>query len=123
MFGLFDSYFDRPIPKSEWRMDIRNDEIISSVNIHGHPGHPGGNTFLAPQPLQGSSKSEQRPLPPAPCPPPGPTFRYSWYNSIFLCEPTICGNHIINAFVLLLIQSYYILLIQLNMKIKLESKF
>lgn len=80
------SYFDRPVQKSEWRMDIRNEEIMSSVNIHGHPGHPGGNTFLAPQPLQGSSKIEQRPLPPAPCPPPGPTFRYSWYNSIFLCK-------------------------------------
>ncbi|XP_033218498.1 zinc finger C4H2 domain-containing protein isoform X3 [Belonocnema kinseyi] len=71
-------YFDRPVQKSEWRMDLRSDEIMSSVNMHGHPGHPGGNTFLAPQPLQGSSKSEQRPLPPAPCPPPGPTFRYSW---------------------------------------------
>ncbi|XP_033218497.1 zinc finger C4H2 domain-containing protein isoform X2 [Belonocnema kinseyi] len=69
------NYFDRPVQKSEWRMDLRSDEIMSSVNMHGHPGHPGGNTFLAPQPLQGSSKSEQRPLPPAPCPPPGPTFR------------------------------------------------
>ncbi|XP_076246552.1 zinc finger C4H2 domain-containing protein isoform X6 [Calliopsis andreniformis] len=72
-----ESYFDRPMQKAEWRMDVRGEDLLPPLTLH-HPGHPGGSTpFLAPQPLQGPSKPEPRPLPPAPGPP-APTFRYHW---------------------------------------------
>lgn len=68
------SYFERPMQKAEWRVDVRGDELLPQLGLH-HPGHPSGSTpFLAPQPLQGPSKPEPRPLPPAPGPP-APTFR------------------------------------------------
>ncbi|KAM0734763.1 Zinc finger C4H2 domain-containing protein [Formica fusca] len=71
------SYFERPMQKAEWRVEVRGDDLLPSLGLH-HPGHPGGSTpFLAPQPLQGPSKPEPRPLPPAPGPP-APTFRYHW---------------------------------------------
>ncbi|KAL6422339.1 hypothetical protein ACFW04_010591 [Cataglyphis niger] len=70
------SYFERPMQKAEWRVEVRGDDLLP-LGLH-HPGHPGGSTpFLAPQPLQGPSKPEPRPLPPAPGPP-APTFRYHW---------------------------------------------
>lgn len=74
--------------KAEWRVEVRGDDLLPPLGLH-HPGHPGGSTpFLAPQPLQGPSKPEPRPLPPAPGPP-APTFRYHWYISTpllhFLC--------------------------------------
>lgn len=69
------SYFDRPVQKNEWRVDVRGEDLLPPLNMHSHGGHPGSNAFLAPQPLQGSSKAEPRPLPPAPGPP-APTFRY-----------------------------------------------
>lgn len=66
--------------KAEWRVEVRGDDLLPPLGLH-HPGHPGGSTpFLAPQPLQGPSKPEPRPLPPAPGPP-APTFRYHWYIS------------------------------------------
>lgn len=66
--------------KAEWRVEVRSDDLLPQLGLH-HPGHPGGSTpFLAPQPLQGPSKPEPRPLPPAPGPP-APTFRYHWYIS------------------------------------------
>lgn len=66
--------------QKEWRVDVRGDDLLPPLGLH-HPGHPGGSTpFLAPQPLQGPSKPEPRPLPPAPGPP-APTFRYHWYIS------------------------------------------
>ncbi|XP_001607797.1 zinc finger C4H2 domain-containing protein [Nasonia vitripennis] len=67
-------YFDRAVQKSEWRMDVRGEDLLPPLNMHSHGGHQGSNAFLAPQPLQGSSKTEPRPLPPAPGPP-APTFR------------------------------------------------
>ncbi|KOX77960.1 Zinc finger C4H2 domain-containing protein [Melipona quadrifasciata] len=70
-------YFDRPMQKAEWRVEVRGEDLLPPLTLH-HPGHPGGSTpFLAPQPLQGPSKPEPRPLPPAPGPP-APTFRYHW---------------------------------------------
>ena len=75
------SYFDRPMQKAEWRVEVRGEDLLPPLTLH-HPGHPGGSTpFLAPQPLQGPSKPEPRPLPPAPGPP-APTFRYHWYIAI-----------------------------------------
>ncbi|KAF3421236.1 hypothetical protein E2986_03750 [Frieseomelitta varia] len=66
-------YFDRPMQKAEWRVEVRGEDLLPPLTLH-HPGHPGGSTpFLAPQPLQGPSKPEPRPLPPAPGPP-APTF-------------------------------------------------
>uniref|UniRef100_A0A0C9RNJ8 Zc4h2_0 protein n=1 Tax=Fopius arisanus TaxID=64838 RepID=A0A0C9RNJ8_9HYME len=74
-FCLNTSYFDRPMQKAEWRVEVRGDDLMQPLGLHGHPGHPGASTpFLAPQPLQGPSKSEPRPLPPA-TGPPAPTFR------------------------------------------------
>ncbi|XP_015116389.1 zinc finger C4H2 domain-containing protein isoform X1 [Diachasma alloeum] len=71
-------YFDRPMQKAEWRVEVRGDDLMQPLGLHGHPGHPGASTpFLAPQPLQGPSKPEPRPLPPA-TGPPAPTFRYHW---------------------------------------------
>lgn len=68
------SYFDRSIQKTEWRMDVRGEDLLPP---HPHSVHPGNTAFLTPhQPLQGPSKTEPRPLPPAPGPP-APTFRYS----------------------------------------------
>lgn len=67
--------------KAEWRVEVRGEDLLPPLTLH-HPGHPGGSTpFLAPQPLQGPSKPEPRPLPPAPGPP-APTFRYHWYIAI-----------------------------------------
>lgn len=69
--------------KAEWRVEVRGEDLMQPLGLHGHPGHSGGSTpFLAPQPLQGPSKPEPRPLPPA-TGPPAPTFRYHWYNSNF----------------------------------------
>ncbi|XP_043263008.1 zinc finger C4H2 domain-containing protein isoform X5 [Colletes latitarsis] len=71
------SYFDRPMQKAEWRVEVRGEDLLPPLALH-HPSHPGSSTpFLAPQPLQGPSKPEPRPLPPAPGPP-APTFRYHW---------------------------------------------
>ncbi|KAK2584055.1 hypothetical protein KPH14_006504 [Odynerus spinipes] len=68
------SYFERPMQKAEWRVEVRGEDLLPPHSLH-HPGHPGGSApFLAPQPLQGPSKPEPRPLPPAPGPP-APTFR------------------------------------------------
>ncbi|XP_024939031.1 zinc finger C4H2 domain-containing protein isoform X2 [Cephus cinctus] len=68
------SYFDRPMQKAEWRVEVRGEELLPPMGMHSHPGHPGGPTpFLTPQPLQGPSKTEPRPLPPA-SGPPAPTF-------------------------------------------------
>ncbi|XP_012275068.1 zinc finger C4H2 domain-containing protein isoform X2 [Orussus abietinus] len=63
-------YFERPVQKAEWRIEARSDDLLPPLGLHSHPGHPGSSTpFLAPQPLQGPSKPEPRPLPPAPGPP------------------------------------------------------
>lgn len=76
--------------KAEWRVEVRGEDLMPSLGLHGHPGHPGGSTpFLAPQPLQGPSKPEPRPLPPA-TGPPAPTFRYHWYSSNF--HINLCYN-------------------------------
>lgn len=70
--------------KAEWRVEVRGEDLMQPLGMHGHPGHSGNSTpFLAPQPIQGPSKPEQRPLPPA-TGPPAPTFRYHWYNKNFL---------------------------------------
>ena len=88
--------------KAEWRVEVRGDDLLPSLGLH-HPGHPGGSTpFLAPQPLQGPSKPEPRPLPPAPGPP-APTFRYHWYISspyyIFYVKlKTLLVNFVIQYF-------------------------
>ncbi|XP_020298535.1 zinc finger C4H2 domain-containing protein isoform X2 [Pseudomyrmex gracilis] len=68
------SYFERPMQKAEWRVEVPSDDLLPPLGLH-HPGHPGGSApFLTPQPLQGPSKPEPRPLPPA-SGPPAPTFR------------------------------------------------
>ncbi|XP_063234828.1 zinc finger C4H2 domain-containing protein isoform X2 [Bacillus rossius redtenbacheri] len=65
-------YFEKHL-KTEWRPDLREDPLMSSLAL-AHQG--SSNTFLAPPqppiPLV-SSKAESRPLPPAPGP--APTFR------------------------------------------------
>lgn len=68
----FFSYFDRSIQKTDWRVDVRGEDLMPQMHPHSHHG---GNAFLAPhQPLQGPSKSDPRPLPPTPGPT-APTFR------------------------------------------------
>lgn len=68
-------YFERPVAKAEWRVEVRGEDLMPPLNLHAHPGHPSASApFLAPQPLQGPSKPEPRPLPPAQGPP-APTFR------------------------------------------------
>lgn len=78
--------------KAEWRVEVRGEDLLPTLSLHGHPGHPGNSTpFLAPQPLQGPSKPEPRPLPPAPGPP-APTFRYHWYIFDLIIFLSIVSN-------------------------------